>query len=100
MALNLHYSSQFIEHLESILLFYDERNGSDNYSKKLLKRFTRQIALLASFPDIGRETDHPSVRILFVGDYGIEYEHIDDAIIIVDIYSCLTNPALRKYKKK
>ena len=30
MALNLQYSSQFIEHLEAILLFYDERKGSDN----------------------------------------------------------------------
>ena len=99
MALNLQYSSQFIEHLEAILLFYDERSGSDKYSKKLIKRFYRQIVLLTSFPDIGRQTDHPGVRILYVDDYGIEYERIDDDIIIIDIFSCLTNPNLRKYKK-
>ncbi len=47
-----------------------------------------------------RLTDHPHIRILFVDDYGIEYEQIDNNVLIIDIYSCLTNPALRKYKKK
>lgn len=50
-------------------------------------------------PDIGRQTDHPHIRILFVDDYGIEYEQIDNSVLIIDIYSCLTNPALRKYRK-
>lgn len=44
-----------------------------------------------------RQTDHPHIRILFVDDYGIEYEQIDNNVLIIDIYSCLTNPALRKY---
>lgn len=51
-------------------------------------------------PDIGRLTNHPHIRILFVDDYGIVYERIDDSVLIIDVYSCLTNPTLRKYAKK
>jgi len=65
-----------------------------------LEGWCLQINLLATVPDIGRQTDHPHIRILFVDDYGIEYEQIGDNVLIIDIYSCLTNPALRKYRKE
>ena len=94
------FGSQFLESLESILEFYDTRNGNDAYSRKLLQRFHHQINLLATMPDIGRQTNHPHIRILFVDDYGIVYERIDDSVLIIDVYSCLTNPTLRKYTIK
>ena len=37
MALELLFSPQFADSLEEILQFYDERNGSDRFSKKLMK---------------------------------------------------------------
>ena len=37
MALEISYSPQFFDSLERILNFFDERNGSDSFSKKLLK---------------------------------------------------------------
>jgi toxin YoeB len=100
MALNLQFSPQFIESLESILQYYDERNGSDRYSRKLLRQIFRGLNLLTGMPDIGCQTDHPGIRILFIEDFGIDYEKIDNDILVIDIYSCLTNPALRKYRKK
>ena len=39
MALEISYSPLFFESLEAIFTFYDERNGSDRFSKKLLKMF-------------------------------------------------------------
>ena len=100
MAMNLQFSLQFLEGLEAILLYFDERNGNDNYSRKLLGQILRGLNLLTSMPDIGCQTDHPGIRILFIEDYGIDYEKIGNDILVIDIYSCLTNPALRKYKKK
>lgn len=97
--MNILFSSQFLESIESILEFYDTRNGNNNYSRKLLECIHRQINLLSTMPDIGRKTNHPRIRILLIEDYGVEYEQIDGTILIIDIYSCLTNPALRKYKK-
>lgn len=99
MALEILYSPQFAGSLEAILNYFDERNGSDAYSKKLFKMIHEQIRLLATFPEIGRLTDFPGVRILFVDKYGIEYQIRATAILIVDIYSCQTNPVDRRFKK-
>jgi len=92
MALKVLYSPQFMDDLEAILQFYYERNGSDQYSKKLLKMIHRQIRLLTTMPEIGRMTDFPSVRILFVDKFGIDYQIRDNSILIINIYSCQTNP--------
>jgi len=98
MALEISYSSLFFESLEAILTFYDERNGSDRFSKKLLKMFHKQIRLAASMPEIGRLTDTPSVRILFVERFAIEYQIRDKVILIIDIYSCETDPESHYFK--
>jgi toxin YoeB len=100
MALDILYAPQFLDNLEAILTFFDERNGSDSYSKKLMKMIHKQIQQLKTMPEIGRLTDMPSVRILFVERYGIEYQIRDKAVLIIDIYSCLTNPEERYFRKK
>lgn len=100
MALNLIFSPQFADSLEEILQFYDERNGSDCYSKKLLKMILRQTSLLKTMPEIGRLTNFPGVRILFVDQFGIEYQIREKAILIIDIYSCHTNPNDRMFVKQ
>ena len=98
MALEISYSPLFFESLEAILTFYDERNGSDRFSKKLLKMFHRQIRLAASMPEIGRLTDTPGVRILFVERFAIESQIRDKVILIIDIYSCETDPESHYFK--
>ena len=100
MALEISYSSQFVDNLESILTFYDERNGSDRFSKKLLKMIHKQMGLLKTMPEIGRLTDFPGVRILFVERFGIEYQIRDKIVLIVDIFSCETNPENRYFRKQ
>ena len=100
MALEISYSLQFVDNLEAILTFYDERNGSDRFSKKLMKMINKQISLLKTMPEIGRLTDFPGVRILFVERFGIEYQIRDKVVLIVDIFSCETNPEDRYFKKQ
>ena len=100
MAIGILYSPQFADNLEAILRFYDERNGSDAYSRKLMGMIHSQIQSLTVFPEIGRMTDFSGVRILFVDCYGIEYQIRNDVILVVDIYSCQTNPDDRLFKKK
>ena len=95
MALEVLYSPQFMDNLETILRFFDERNGSDRYSRKLLKMIHKQIRFLTKMPEIGRLTDFPMVRVLFVDKFGIDYQIRDNSILIIDIYSCQTNPAER-----
>ncbi len=100
MALEISYSPQFFDSLEAILNFFDERNGSDRFSKKLLKMIHKQILLLKTMPEIGRFTDFPSVRVLFVERFGIVYQIRDKVVLIIDIYSCETDPDIRTFKKQ
>ena len=99
MALTILYSPLFLDSLQSILEYYDERNGNSHYSRKLLALFQRQIGLLSQMPDIGRKTNFPQIRVLFVDNYGIEYQKRNDSILVINIYSCMTNPALRGFGK-
>lgn len=99
MALAVLYSPEFVDNLEAILTYYDERNGSDTYSQKLFKMLHEQIRLLSVFPEIGRITDFPGVRVVFVEKFGVEYQIREDAILVVDIYSCLTDPEKRRFSK-
>lgn len=100
MALEIIYAPQFADSLKAILTFFDERNGSDKFSKKLMKMIHRQIRLLATMPEIGRLTDFPGVRILFVERFGIEYQIRDKVILVIDIYNCQTDPEARMFKKE
>lgn len=98
MDLEIIYSPQFADNLEAILRYFDERNGSDVYSRKLFGMIHRQIRMLATFPEIGRQTNFQNVRVLFVESYGIEYQIRDTAILIADIYSCKIDPSRRRFK--
>lgn len=99
MALEINYSPLFIEDLETILTYFDERNGSSRFSKRILKMIHRQIKILKTMPEIVRLTDFPGVRILFVERFAIEYQIRDSVVLIIDIYSCQTNPDLRLFQK-
>lgn len=48
--------------------------------------------------EIGRMTDCPGVRILFVERFGIDYQIRNKSILIIDIYSCETNPDQLMFK--
>jgi plasmid stabilization system protein ParE len=99
MALEVIYAPQFADSLERILLFYEERNGNDIFSRKLLRKILSNIDVLKYLPEIGRMTDFPGVRILYVEGYAIEYQIRDAALLMVDIYSCRTNIGERIFKK-
>jgi toxin YoeB len=100
MALEISYAPQFFDNLEAILKFFDERNGSDRFSKKLLKMINKQIKLLKAMPEIGRLTDTPGVRIIFVERFGIDYQIRDKEVLIINIYSCQTDPEERYFKEQ
>jgi hypothetical protein len=56
--------------------------------------------LLKTMPEIGRLTDFPSVRVLFVERFGIVYQIRNKVVLILDIYSCETDPDIRTFKKQ
>jgi hypothetical protein len=58
MALTIEFSRRSTNQLQKILTFYDERNGSDDYSRRLLLAFSKTCIvwlrrqLPAAFPHV------------------------------------------------
>ena len=84
--------------LFSILEYYRERNKSNNYSKKLYKRFKVESQKLQKQPEIGIKTDYEAVRGLIVDDFILFYEITSEFVIIHTVWDCRQNPETLKIK--
>lgn len=76
-----------------IFRYWNNRNKSNLYSKKLNGLFKEAVKLIAQYPKIGKLTDDETARIKIVGDYLIIYE-IDEKrqLLILTIWDSRQNP--------
>ena len=86
------WSNRAIKRLYGILEFYDQRNKSKTYSKKLYQLLTKQVNILIKLPEIGLKTTEDTTRGLIIGDFIIYYQLSEDKIIIHTIWDCRQNP--------
>lgn len=77
---------------KEIFSYWNNRNGTNAYSKKLNDLFKEAIKLISRFPQIGRPTDVEGIRIKIVRDYLIVYEETPDQIHILIIWDGRRNP--------
>lgn len=84
--------------LKEILDYWNKHNQSTTYSKKLLKLFKAENALLAKFPHIGTKTDLPNVRQRIVRDYLLFYEVTKSQIKILSVWDGRQNPKEKPIK--
>ncbi len=77
---------------KNIFSYWNERNKSNLYSKKLNKIFKEKTAALTERPYIGHPTDFENIRILVVEKYLIIYEVFDEEIVILRIFDGRDNP--------
>lgn len=66
-----------------ILKYWNKRNKSTVYSKKLNFLFKEAIKLISIYPKIGKQTDDNIIRVKIVKDYLIFYELTQDNQIII-----------------
>ncbi len=86
------WSNRAIKRLYGILEFYDQRNKSNAYSKKLYQLLHKQVKVLLKLPEIGLKTTEETTRGLIIEDYIIYYQITEDKIIIHTIWDCGQNP--------
>jgi len=88
----IEWSLKAREDLINIFEFYNKRNGSSEYSRKLYLHFRKRIKLLSQNPFLGIQTDFETVRVLIINNYQIIYEIFEDLILIIMIWDCRRNP--------
>ncbi len=92
MAKRIIWSFKAQNDRKAILNYWINRNKSKTYSKRLNNLFIEAIKIISIFPEIGKKTDTPGVRIKIVKDYLIFYEIEKASILILSIWDNRRDP--------
>ncbi|WP_372919836.1 type II toxin-antitoxin system RelE/ParE family toxin [Salegentibacter sp.] len=92
MARKIVWSTAANNDLLEILEYWNLRNQSKTYSKRLLKEFNLIIKLLQKFPELGIKTNRKNLRIKIFKAYKIFYEIGEYSIVILRIWDTRQNP--------
>ena len=95
---NIVWSNRAKIKLFEILDYYTKRNESTTYSKKLYKKFSKELVLLNKQPDIGIKTGFNGIRVLIVNEYLLFYEIFPEKIVVLTIWDSRQNPDSLKIK--
>ncbi|QHI35821.1 hypothetical protein IMCC3317_11690 [Kordia antarctica] len=78
---------------KEIFIYWNKRNKSNTYSKKLNRLFKEAVRLISEYSEIGKSTDYTNARIKIVSDYLIIYEvDLKDRLLILTIWDSRQNP--------
>lgn len=77
---------------KSIFKYWNNRNKSNIYSKKLNRLLISAIEFVSSHPHTGRITDREPIRIKFVSHFAIIYEASDTKLEVLTIFDTRQNP--------
>ncbi|TAL67068.1 MAG: type II toxin-antitoxin system RelE/ParE family toxin [Bacteroidetes bacterium] len=92
MAKRVIWSLQAHINRKEILQYWNERNKSNHYSRKLNEIIENSITQISIFPKIGIPTDFENVRCKTLKDYRIFYKVDSNSISILSIWDCRRNP--------
>ena len=98
MALTINFSRRFTQQLRQILSFYDERNGSDSYSRHLLQCILDDLQKLAKMPTASSPSTRPDVRFFYLMGFTIIFRYNSRKLTVLSIRSSLRKP-LKLYQK-
>lgn len=78
---------------KEIFKYWNLRNKSNIYSKKLNELLKEAVRLISEYPEIGKSTDDKNARIKIVRDYLIIYEvDLKDRLLILTIWDSRKDP--------
>ena len=76
----------------TIFTYWNNRNESTIYSKKLNELIKESLKLICKHPLIGKLTGKENVRVKVLRDYLIIYEITINEIVVLSIWDCRQNP--------
>lgn len=98
MARLIEFSKRFTNQLQKILTFYDERNGTDAYSRHLLKCLLADINRLSETPTASSPSTRQDVRFFYLMGFTIIFRSNSRCITMLSIRSSCRKP-LKLYQR-
>ncbi|TRX41359.1 type II toxin-antitoxin system RelE/ParE family toxin [Flavobacterium restrictum] len=77
----------------SIFAYWNKRNKSTLYSKKLNVLFQESLQLLLTFPESSIKSSNQNVRLKIASHFEIIYSVSDTQILVLDIWDTRQNPS-------
>ena len=98
MALIIEFSRRSTKQLQKILTFYDQRNGSDKYSRRLLRCLLEDLQRLSQTPTASSPSTRADVRFFYLMGFTIIFRFNTRRLTVLSIRSSARKP-LKLYKK-
>lgn len=99
MALTIEFSRRSTIQLQKILTFYDERNGSNLYSRRLVRCLLEDLQRLAQIPTASSPSTRNDVRFFCMMGFTIIFRYNTRKLTVLSIRSSARKP-LKIYQKK
>lgn len=99
MARVIEFSVRSTKQLQKILAFYDERNGSDAYSRRLMQNLMDDLQLMAKMPLASSPSTRPDVRFFYLMGFTIIFRYNTQKLTVLSVRSSRRKP-LKVYRKK
>jgi toxin YoeB len=100
-GLTIFWTHTAVMQRDYIFDYWNNRNKSATYSKKLNLTIRRRIELLKSQPEMGKKTNFGETRTISLGHYSILYKIDEPKIIITGFWDNRQDPKkLLKFLKK
>ena len=90
--LRLFWSDTALKQRNQILEFWNVKNKSNLYSKRLLSIIRERTTLLLTFPEIGKEVDIEKTRVISLEHFSLFYDLDEDKIVVISFWDNRQNP--------
>lgn len=94
MAVRIIWTNTAVNQRRKILSYWNKRNKSKTYSKKLVLEISQRIKFLADNPEIYIKTSFPDIRTSTLGHYNIFYKTNITELIVIAFWDNRRNPKL------
>ncbi|MFC6097877.1 type II toxin-antitoxin system RelE/ParE family toxin [Flavobacterium qiangtangense] len=77
---------------KSIFEYWNNRNKSKVYSRKLNLLFTENLAIVLKLPEFGISTTTTDIKFIIVSHFEIVYKITETEIVVIDVWDTRQNP--------
>lgn len=91
-GLTIFWTQTAIRQRDYIFEYWNNRNKSKSYSKKLNLAIRNRFELLKSHPDIGKQTEFKETRALIMGHYTLLYRIDNTRLLITGFWDNRQDP--------
>lgn len=92
MAIKIIWTNTAVLQRRKILAYWNKRNKSTTYSKKLIIKITERVNFIVSNPEIYIKTAFPNIRASTLGHYNIFYKITPDELIVIVFWDNRRDP--------